>query len=376
MRLCIVISSLRAGGAERAATTLANYWIKKGWKVTIITFAGSDQDFYSVSSDVKRIALNKTGDTYGVLTGLWNNFSRVRALRHAIKRENADIALGFMPSSNILCGLACIGTGVVAVGSEQNHPPAQLLRQPWPTLRRLVYPRLFAVSSLTAKSAAWIRVHTRARRVPIIPNPITYPLPNGDPVIDPSVIRKLLGGEKVLLAVGRLVEQKGFDRLLTAFSLVYPAHPEWRLVILGEGPLRENLNSQRDELDLARIVALPGVVGNLGAWYSAADAYVMTSRFEGFGNTLAEALTYGLPSVAVDCETGPSDIIRHDIDGILVPQDNLDALVRALNRLLGDADLRQKFSQRAVDARERFAIDRSAGIWTQIFKEALNEKNV
>lgn len=376
MKLCIFISSLRPGGAERVATTFANHWIKKGWQVTIITLAGTDQDFYPVSSAVKRVALDRAGNSYGVLTGLWNNLSRLRALRHAIKRENPDIALGLMPSNNILCGLACMGTGVVAVGSEHNHPPAQGLRQPWSTLRRLVYPRLFAVSSLTVKSAAWIRVHTHARRVPIIPNPITYPLPNGDPVIDPSVIRKTLGGEKVLLAVGRLVEQKGFDRLLTAFSRVYPDHPEWRLVILGEGPLRKNLNSQRDELGLARIVAFPGVVGNLGAWYSAADAYVMTSRFEGFGNTLAEALTYGLPSVAVDCETGPSDIIRHDIDGILVPQDDPDALVGALNRLLGDADLRQQFSQRAVDARDRFAIDRSAGIWTQIFKEALNEKNI
>ena len=265
-----------------------------------------------------------------------------------------------------------MGTGVVAVGSEHVHPPMSPLGQPWATLRRLIYPRLSAVSALTEESAKWIHSHARARRVPVMPNPIAYPLPNGQPEIDPTVTRKALGGEKMLLAVGRLAEQKGFDRLLAAFARVYPAHPEWKLVILGEGQLREDLRSQRDELGLAQDIAIPGAVGNLGAWYSAADAFVMTSRFEGFGNTLAEALTYGLPSVAVDCETGPREIIRHDIDGLLVPQDDPDALAAALDRLMGDTNLRKRFAERAVEARERFAVQSVANQWEQLFRDLNN----
>jgi glycosyltransferase involved in cell wall biosynthesis len=239
----------------------------------------------------------------------------------------------------------------------------------WAALRRLIYPRLAAVSALTEESAAWIRANTGAHRVPVMPNPIPYPLPDGDCTIEPAAVKQELGGEKLLLAVGRLAYQKAFDRLLKDFSRVQPEHPEWRLVILGEGPLRESLERQRNELGLSGLVAMPGAVSNIGFWYSAADAYVMTSRFEGFGNTLAEALAYGLPSIAVDCETGPRDILRHDLDGLLVPQNDSDALAAALDRLMGDTALRERFAERAVEARERFAVERIAAQWEVLFRE-------
>jgi glycosyltransferase involved in cell wall biosynthesis len=357
MKVCMLISKLSSGGAERVATTLANHWSANGWEVTIITLANTERDFYTVSPTVKRIALNKVGDSGGALSGLWNNLSRIRALRQALKRQRPDIAL------------ACIGTDIVAVGSEHLHPPMSPMAWTWAALRRLIYPRLAAVSALTEESAAWIRANTGAHRVPVMPNPIPYPLPDGDCTIEPAAVKQELGGEKLLLAVGRLAYQKAFDRLLKDFSRVQPEHPEWRLVILGEGPLRESLERQRNELGLSGLVAMPGAVSNIGFWYSAADAYVMTSRFEGFGNTLAEALAYGLPSIAVDCETGPRDILRHDLDGLLVPQNDSDALAAALDRLMGDTALRERFAERAVEARERFAVERIAAQWEVLFRE-------
>jgi len=371
MKLCMMISSLSSGGAERVATTLANHWADKGWEVVIITLAGTDRDFYAVSPKIRRIPLHRAGESGGAFSGLWNNLGRVRALRRVLKRETPDVALGFMPSTNILCGLACAGTGIVAVGSEHIHPPMAPLQQPWAGLRRLVYPRLAAVSALTQNSAEWIQRHTRARTVPVMPNPIAYPIPEGAPAIDPVELKGRLGGDKILLAVGRLAYEKAFDRLLAAFSRVHASHPAWRLIILGEGPLRGELERYRDELGLAGAVAMPGAVGNIGAWYEAADAYAMTSRYEGFGNTLAEALAYGVPAVAVNCETGPREIVRHEEDGLLVPQDDPDALVAALDRLMGDARLRARFAERAVEARERFAVTRIAGEWEDMFEKLL-----
>lgn len=367
MKLCMVIGSLSSGGAERVATTLANHWAAKGWRITLITVAGQDQDFYPVSDRVRRIALNKAGGSDGALSGLLNNLLRVRALRSVLKKEKPDIALGFMPSCNILCGLACMGTGIVPVGSEHTHPPMSPLGQPWAALRRIVYPQLAAVSALTDESATWIRANTGARRVPVMPNPIAYPIPDGPPEVKPAGVKKAIGGEKVLLAVGRLAHAKAFDRLLTAFARLQTVHSEWRLIILGEGPLRAKLEHQRNDLGLADRVVLPGAVGNIGAWYALADAYVMTSRFEGFGNTLAEALSYGLPCVSVDCETGPREIVRHEVDGLLVPQDDSNALTAALSRVMGDAGLRARFAERAVEARERFAVMRIAGKWEALF---------
>lgn len=372
MKLCMMISSLSSGGAERVATTLANHWAEKGWEVAIITLAGTERDFYTVSPKVRRVPLNLAGESDNALYGLWNNLARVWALRRVLKCEKPDIALGFMPSCNVLCGLACMGTQIIPIGSEHIHPPMLPLGQPWESLRHLMYPRLAAVSALTDESAEWIRSRTHAARVPVMPNPIPYPIPDGEPAIDPGEIKVRLGGNQYLLAVGRLAHEKAFDRLLTAFNRVYTNHPDWRLIILGEGPLRDELGRYRDELGLSDSVAMPGAVGNVGAWYDASDAYAMTSRFEGFGNTLVEALAYGLPAVAVDCETGPREILRHEVDGLLVPQDDADALTAALDRLMGNEDLRARFADRAVEARERFAVERIAGYWEQLFEECLS----
>jgi glycosyltransferase involved in cell wall biosynthesis len=117
---------------------------------------------------------------------------------------------------------------------------------------------------------------------------------------------------------------------------------------------------------------MPGVAGNIGEWYYKADVYVMTSLYEGFGNTLAESLAYGVPAVSVDCEAGPREIIRNNIDGLLVPQDDSDALVSALNNIMGDEDLRLRFSKKAIDARERFAVEKIAGKWEALFTDLLN----
>jgi len=371
MKICLVISTLQSGGAERVATTLANHWVQKGWCVTVVTFASVGGDFYTLGQGVRRVSLNCIGESAGPVAGLKNNLMRVFAVRRALMAEMPDVALGFMPSMNVICGLACLGTGICAVGSEHTHPPMVPLAQPWRSLRRLIYPRLAAVSALTESSAAWVRENTGAKHVPIMPNPIPYPLPDGEPTVHPNTVLENLGGDRTLLAVGRLAHLKGFDRLLDAFATLRERYPEWRMVILGEGPLRGDLSEQSRRLGLERHVAMPGAVGNIGAWYNAADVYVMTSQFEGFGNTLAEALSYGVPSVAVDCETGPREILRQEVDGLLVAQDNPQALVDGLGRLMGDPELRARCARRATEVRQRFAVERIAGQWEALFAELL-----
>lgn len=364
----MVIASLGSGGAERVATTLANYWVQVGWRVTVITWSEQDCDFYVLAPGVRRVALNLADESAGTMARLRNKVRRVRALRKVFVSEQPDIVLGFMPSTNILCGLACTGTRITAIGSEHTHPPMEPLTQPWRTLRQwLGYPRLAAVSALTESSAAWLKANTGARHVVVMPNPILYPLPTEEPALNPNETQRELGGSHFLLAVGRLVEYKRFDRLLNAFARAHSHHPEWRLIILGEGPLLRDLETQRDALQLHHAIALPGAVGNIGDWYEACDAYVMTSRYEGFGNTLAEAMAYGLPSVAVDCETGPADIVNHEVDGLLVPQDNSQALDAALDRIMGDEALRARLAKRAVEARERYAVEHIAAKWMELF---------
>jgi glycosyltransferase involved in cell wall biosynthesis len=203
--------------------------------------------------------------------------------------------------------------------------------------------------------------------VPVIPNAALWPLPMQAPRLAPELFCQ--SERLILLAVGRASEQKQFGLLFDVFHCLANQHPSWDLVILGEGPQRPALQNQVQEAGLENRVFLPGRAGNVSEWYERADLYVMSSRFEGFPNALAEAMAYGLAAVSFDCDTGPRDIIRHEVDGLLVPPGDVAGLTAALDRLMGDAALRQQFAERAIEARERFSIERIAGMWEELFEE-------
>ncbi|WP_206081117.1 glycosyltransferase family 4 protein [Marinobacter orientalis] len=363
MRLVILVHSLSSGGAERVTSALANYWARQGWSITIVTIAGQEQDFYSLDAGVQRVAMGLDHPSASVWHALLHNFRRVRDLRALIRREQPDVVLGMMSTASILVALAARKTGVPVIGSERVHPPALPLGRVWERMRRFAYPRLQAVVAQTEQSAQWIRDHAGARNVQVIPNPVIYPLESQEPRVTPP------RAERSLLAVGRLAPQKGYERLLAAFSELAPDFPEWQLHIVGDGVCRNELEERVLSFGLTDRIRLPGAVGNVADWYRSADLFVMTSRFEGFPNTLAEALSYGLPAVSVDCDTGPRDIIRHEVDGILVPRDDHRALVDALACLMADEGLRKQYGQRATEAAQRFAPERVADMWENLFRQ-------
>jgi glycosyltransferase involved in cell wall biosynthesis len=295
-----------------------------------------------------------------------NNYCRIKALRNVLKQQKPDVALAMMSTSSILLALASKGLNIPVLGSERIHPPMWPLGRIWEWLRRISYGQLDAVITLAVESASWLKKRTNVKKVVIIPNAIAYPIAAQEPKVSPKTSNDHCLS---LIAVGRLAPQKGFDRLLRAFAELAPRFPDWHLTILGEGDSRDVLEDLQLKLNLEDRVSLPGVVGNLGEWYESADLFVMTSLFEGFPNTLTEAMAYGLPVVSVDCDTGPRDIIQHQIDGLLVSQDNHDALAEALATLMGDKILRDQYAIRAIEIRERLSIERVAGMWEKVFIE-------
>lgn len=372
MNVLIFIHSLHSGGAERVTATLANYWADKGWDVTIATLTSTASDFYTLRPAVRRVGLEVAGHSVGVVAGITANLRRVSALRRVLRQVQPDVALAMMSTANVLLALASWQVkGVVCVGSERIYPPRIPLGRVWETLRSQLYGHLDAVVALTSESVQWLRQHTRARHVSVIPNVAPWPLPVQAPILPPP---PSMDGRFILLAVGRLEPQKDYPSLLQAFQQLADAFPNWQLVILGEGAQRQMLEAQVAAANLQGRVSLPGRAGNVGQWYEAADLYVMSSRFEGFPNTLAEAMAHGLPAVSFDCDTGPRDIIRHEVDGLLVPSGDVSALVAALRRLMGDTALRQQWGEWAKEARERFSMERVSGLWEALF-EKLRNKN-
>ena len=363
LRVLLFIHSLHGGGAERVAADLSAHWADMGREVMVVTQASADGDVYTLHPKVRREVLHTAGEGGG-LRGIWSNVQRVRALRRVIKAFRPDIVLGMMTTASVLSVLACTGLSCRVVATEHTHPPSQTLSGLWQRLRRLTYPRAARVVALTRGTAQWIEQHVPGSRLAVIPNPVHWPLPKGEPMLAPPSG----DGRKRLLAVGRLHADKGFDLLLQAYARLAPSHPDWDLVILGEGDERRALEAQVREAGLQDRVSLPGRAGNVGDWYQGADLYVLTSRFEGLSNTLLESMASGLAAVAFDCDTGPREIVREGVDGVLVrPNGDVDALCRELDAVMGDAALRQRMAEAATAVRERFSAERVLGQWKELF---------
>jgi glycosyltransferase involved in cell wall biosynthesis len=366
MQLLIYIHSLENGGAERVVANLANHWASLGWAVTVVTVAPQAWDFYVLDAGVGRRCLDLAGQGGGLFAGVVRTARRARALRRVLREVQPAVALSAMHTANVVLALAARGLpGVRTVGSEHNFPPKAPMGVVWETLRRHAYGHLHAVVALTHECAHWLERHSHARRVPVIPNPVVWPLSQHAPLVNPAT--SCAPGRQILLGVGRLSEEKNFTTLIAIFARLVPMHPNWDLVILGEGAQRAALSAQVQAGGLGQRVFLPGSVGNMGDWYAHASLYAMSSHFEGFPNTLVEAMAYGVPAVSFDCDTGPRDIIRHGIDGVLVAPGDVEGMASALDTLMRDSRARARFAQRAVDARERFSMEKISRMWETVF---------
>src|SRR5680860_61996 len=260
MKLLFVLHSLSSGGAERVTVTLANYWAAQGWEVVITTITGEDRDFYKLHPAVRRVPLRLDADSQGGIEAIMNNWRRMRALRAVLGNEQPTVAVAMMPTANVLLALAATGMGIPTIGSERIHPPRMPLGRLWERARRYAYGRLTTIVAQTTLSAQWLAENTTAKRdqIAVIPNPVTLPLLVNEPRLAFAASKRDMDCSRILLAVGRLEQQKGFDRLIDAFAHLAGQKPEWGLVILGEGGQRAALEAQCRERGLEARVRLPG----------------------------------------------------------------------------------------------------------------------
>jgi glycosyltransferase involved in cell wall biosynthesis len=177
-----------------------------------------------------------------------------------------------------------------------------------------------------------------------------------------------------IVAMGRLSDEKGFDLLLDAFAQSKLAGDGWSLVVLGEGPKRSALSEQAARLGLSAHVSLPGRTREPQAWLRHADIFTLSSRYEGFPNVLIEAMQCGAASIAFACDSGPSTIISDGVDGLLVANQDVPALARALRRLADDTPLRSRLGQAATSVVERFSREAVYGQWRQLCEDVVAER--
>ena len=363
MKITLVISALNAGGAERVIITLANAWVEEGENVSLITFQEPGyQSFYPLNSSVNLCNLNlRVKNRFycpNFLISLWKLLKRAWFLRQFFKKQKPDCIIAFLDTVNITTILATLGLKIPVIVSERVDPSQHPIGSLQNFLRKVTYPLADHIVVQTTQIQNYFpkKLH---QRISIIPNPVSLPS-------DGSHLPNIDYDRKKIIAIGRLETQKGFDLLLQAFSAVHDKQPEWELMIWGEGSERPALEALRVHLKLEAHVQLPGLTSNIGQALSQGSLFVLSSRYEGFPNSLCEAMAVGLPVIAFDCGSGSADIIRHDLDGLLVPAQNMDALTNAILRLIQDVELRKQYGNRAKEIVDRFSLEKILDQWNAI----------
>ena len=262
--------------------------------------------------------------------------------------------------------LATIGLKTSLIICERTWKPFNTLSNNFFWMYQLLFKNVKSIIVQTDESRIWLHQHFPKINVDVIPNPISYPLPlqKGN-TLDPNIV--LQKHRNLILASGRLHKFKQFDLLIKAFCCIKNEHHNWDLVILGEGEEREHLDNLLIELKARDRIFLPGSVGNMSDWYQRADLFILSSSVEGFPNVLLEAMSYELPCISFDCDTGPRDMIQNGVNGILVsPQEDEQGLSEAMQSLIADESFRRKMANNSAHIRDKYSVDTIMQKWNNV----------
>lgn len=367
MNILFVVSSMKRGGAERVASLLSAKWAESGHEVTLVTtYSSTEESQYSLDQKVQYVRLMKGGSI--VKNSYYGRLTKLIKLRELI-RDFDGVVLSFMTEINIAVLLSSIGLGKRVVVSERTFPPSISESAIIKMLRYILYPLANTIVVQTNDTRIWLEGLLPYSNVEVIPNPVRFPIDNLEPRITPEMIVGKLG--KTILSVGRLDANKQFDMLISIFSDLNNSIDDcWNLVILGDGPLKSLLELQISQSNVSSRIHILGQVGNMADWYAAAEIFVSSSRVEGFPNALVEAMSYGVASISFDCKTGPSEIIDHGRNGLLVSLEGGQKMLgNAIIELIDSESLRKHIGTNAIEVREKYNIDTVSESWCRVFFE-------
>lgn len=366
-----------AGGVERVLTLKANYFAEQfGYDITIILTEGKDKPlFYPLSDKIKVINLDINFEelwTCSFVRKIIVYLKKQRRFRKALTNElmsiRPDITVSLLRREiNFITG---IKDGSRKIGemhinranyrnfnTEQTNFLKRLFAKFW---SNSLLSHLQKLDKLIVLTEIDRETWTELNNVVAIPDPLSF---------TPSSISPLV--EKRVVAIARYSHEKGIDLLLQAWSQVEKSNGEWRLDVFGDGD-RTTYEQQIAQLciDRSRCV-LHSRTNNVEQEYCNSSLFVLSSRFEGFGMVLTEAMACGLPVVSFDCPWGPRSIITDGEDGLLAENGNVAALASKLSMLMGDATLRKTMAQTAVRNVQRFSMVKVAERWKSLFDELI-----
>jgi glycosyltransferase involved in cell wall biosynthesis len=371
-QVCFFLPSLRGGGAERAVVALANGLVQSGMTVSFVVASKGIGEEYLAEID-NRIKVH--------FLGVGRIMFAIIPLVFFLKSEKPSVIVSALTHANVVAlgAVKLASCSTKAIATERVNYSAYMSRGE--SLRDVVMRKM---AGLLYKSATVVAVSQGVAR----DCEKVFGLPSGsvhviyNPVVTPGIREKMseshplmeqLGSDKkIILGAGRLVHQKGFDVLLRAFQRLINMSDlgsRCELVIIGEGPLRHDLEAMAESASIRDKVHFPGFLNNPFSLMRRANVFVLASRSEGLPNVLIQAMACGTPVVATNCPSGPFEILEGGKWGDLIPVDNVDLLASAMIKALEDAGPAPQVKQRA----EYFSLDRAVDQYRHLIVRSLSD---
>lgn len=358
MKIDFIISSLGGGGAERVLTLMANKLSEyTKYDIRIITLL-NDYEHYEVSAAVKRLTLknNKRIPSHTVRS-IINLISYYRKKSH-----RPDLIISLLTLNNFMCILVAKFYGIKIMIQEHNsylRYMANRKRLSYFT-RKALYRHADVLTVLTKFDIDYYKKYKV--NVKVLPNPCTF-----KPIDNNSHTRG-----KTIIAVGHLNRwhHKGFDNLIRFITPILKEYPDWNLKIAGSGDEGlEYLTEIVEEHGISNRIIFTGFVNNISELLYESSIFILSSRYEGLPMVLLEAMSQGMACIAYDCKTGPSDIIEHNFNGLLIDDQDSVKMQEGLKQLIEDEKLRERLSNEGLKSLAKYDIDAIVERYEALFNE-------
>ncbi|MCK6052958.1 MULTISPECIES: glycosyltransferase family 4 protein [Moraxella] len=356
-KICFLIGNLNnSGGTERVTTLIANALAEKKYQVSILSLADGKQPFFELVPSIKTYSLYPEKISFKK-----NFFGSVWRIRQFVTQHQIDTLVVVDSISCVFTIPALFGLKIKHICWEHFNFNVNLGVKYRDIGRKWAAKYCDYVVTLTKRDKEiWEQgiKNVKAKIMPIA-NPSPFKVQENIPSLN----------YKTILCVGRLTYQKGFDLLITAWARVAQQVPDWKIVIVGSGEDELMLKQMAKDFAVEDSIVFAGQQKNMDQFYRQASFFCMSSRFEGLPMALLEAQSYGLPIVAFDCDTGPAEIIDHNISGLLVAPENINGLINSLLELINLSNIKyEQMSSNAVKNSVRYSVNSILKQWLSIIK--------
>lgn len=357
-KIMFVIASMNSGGAERVMSILVNEAVQQNYDVTLLlTLCGNVH--YTLLNNVKIISVP---DTLKKINKKISKKNTILCMREMFKKESPDLVVSFMTMMNIYSVIAMQGMKTPIIVSERNDPDKECPGKIKKIIRNLCYNKADGIVFQTTDASLYFSQGIR-NKSKVIANPVKKDLPNWNGI-----------NSNIVVAVGRLEEQKNYPVMFDAFRRFHHEHPEYELHIYGEGRLRDELEQIIKKIEADKYIYLDSVQEDVHSLTKNAYMYLLSSDYEGIPNALLESLAIGIPCIATDCPCGGvRQIIQNGENGYLIPVGDSYALYNRMKELVNDPDKAITISKKAALTRELYSEELICGKYYDYFKMIMVE---